>query len=430
MVFIKVLFVTVGGSDKPIVKSINKHKPDYVYFLATEDVGSQSGSRKTVDGEGLVCQDYSDEKRYSIVTQTDLEEKQYEITIVESDNPYSIYSRFIQLISRHIEKRDRVIADYTGGTKSMSAGLVLAAVEFPECELSIVTGNRVDLIKVKSGMERIKKLPRNAVYIQRQFHLCESLITQRNYDSAHKVLDNLSVDEYIEEQSFSRLYYLTKAFDDWDKFNYHAAAEKIDMYKKDELITPFNVLVKKLVKTVEWFENWSPQQKRNPPGSGFLLVYDLLTNAERKASHQLYDDAISRLYRAVEMYEQFCLMTSELRLNTSDLDVERLPKDLRTYYEIKSDEREKKVKISLKEGYDLLKNLDHPVGKVWGNWEKKILDILQKRNHSYLAHGNKPLLKVDYLEMKKIVWDFINECDQSMKFKEGLKEYEQLPRSL
>lgn len=56
----KVLLLTVGGSDAPIIKTIRYHKPDYVVFFCTEDNGKGSkGSRKGIDGEGLIYQDRS-----------------------------------------------------------------------------------------------------------------------------------------------------------------------------------------------------------------------------------------------------------------------------------------------------------------------------------------------------------------------------------
>ena len=47
----------------------------------------------------------------------------------------------------------KIIADYTGGTKSMSAGLVMAALEHQDIELQLVTGSRSDLIKVHDGSQ-------------------------------------------------------------------------------------------------------------------------------------------------------------------------------------------------------------------------------------------------------------------------------------
>lgn len=424
----KVLFVTVGGSDKPIVTSINKNLPDFVYFLATKDTDTHPGSMHTVDGEGLVCKDtITGEERLSIVSQTQLTKEQYQILLVESDDPYYTYGVAEKEIAKHLSNDDKVIIDYTGGTKSMSVGLATAGMEHHECEISIVTGIRKDLVKVKDGMERITKLPSNSVYIQRQKKLAKKLISQRDYDSAIQVLDELSFQTYIEdEQQFNRIYYLTKAFSLWDKFQYEQASVHIELYKNDEKIKPYNALINKLKNTIKWFDEWKPESK-NPPGPGFILVYDLLANAERKASHNLYDDAISRIYRAVEMYEQFCLMTGKIKMNTSNIDVTLLPQEHVEYYESKRNLRNKKIQIGLEEGFRLLKILNHPVGDVWAKWENKLKNELQKRNYSFLAHGNKPLTEKNYQEMKSVVWDFIDECDKAQDFKHGRKDYLQLP---
>ncbi|HHY73700.1 MAG TPA: TIGR02710 family CRISPR-associated protein [Bacillus bacterium] len=425
----KVLFVTVGGTDKPIVTSIIKNKPDLVYFFATETTVSNKGSKESVDGDGFVCEDNNTgEKRVSIVAQTRLLPEKYKIIIVESDNPYNTYTLAVEKIIKHLHQNDYVIVDYTGGTKSMSVGLAIAGMEFPECDITIVAGIRKDLVKIRNGMERIEKLPTNSVFIQRQLRQSENLISKRSYNAAYHILDELSANNHIaQKQQFNRLYYLAKAFDEWDKFNYHSAVDYIEMFKKDdEFINSYNSLVKKLAKTVEWFEDWKPESK-NPPGLGFILVYDLLNNAERKAEHRQYDDAIARVYRAVEMYEQFSLMTGEIKLNTSDIDVSLLPEQYVDYYEKKRSDRNKKIQIGLEEGYRLLSYLNHPVGEVWKNWEAKLRNVLQKRNYSYLAHGNKPLYESDYNEMKNVIWPFINECDQALNFKQGFKDYQQLP---
>ena len=50
----KVLILTVGGSDGPIVKCIENYRPDHVVFLCTEDEEGKKGSREIVDGGTIV----------------------------------------------------------------------------------------------------------------------------------------------------------------------------------------------------------------------------------------------------------------------------------------------------------------------------------------------------------------------------------------
>lgn len=80
----KVLLITVGGSDIPVVTSIKSLKPDRVIFFCTS---GKIGSRSTIDGEGLVCGDYVNRQRTNlrpnIMKQTGLTKEQ--TVIVEVD---------------------------------------------------------------------------------------------------------------------------------------------------------------------------------------------------------------------------------------------------------------------------------------------------------------------------------------------------------
>lgn len=422
----KVLFITVGGSPEPVITSITQNRPDFVCFLATSSDGGEAGSHVLIDGTHDVKQVDSVKSAGSIPEQTGLSAEQYCVLTVTKDDPFQVYQVCIKEISRYLSQNDRVIVDYTGGTKSMSAGLALAGSEYPECDFSIVTGKRTDLIKVKDGMARSTKLRSSNFHYQRQMRLCKTLVSEQNYNAAHQVLSNLSANHPTEgDEQFDRLYYLTKAFDEWDKFNYEAAGNYLRLYKEEQLIKPYNSLAQRLAKTINWFKS----KEGFPPPPGFLLVYDLLANAERKAAHRLYDDAVSRMYRAVELYEQFCLMTHDRKIVTSDVDLTSIPDQFKEIYESKRNETGK-IQLGLKEGYELLERLNHPVGTVWQENASKIVDVLKLRNNSFLAHGIEPVTEESFIKMKQTVWPFIESCDEANGFSKGLKDYVQLPKEL
>lgn len=425
----RVLLLTVGGSDEPIVKSIRHYQPDRVIFFCTETKGPAKGTEEMVDGEGKVCG--RNRERPSIVAQTQLRESSYKVVLVEPDDPFHCYRLALEEIEALLQDDHEVIIDYTGGTKSMSVGLASAGIEYPECQLSIVSALRTDLIKVKDGMERVSKLPVNKVYIERQIGVWRSLTQSRDYEAAGEIIHKLSTYGHIEDtEEFNRMDYLTRGFAEWDRFNYKGAAKFIEVYKQLPEIGPYNTTVKQLARVIEFVEKWSPDDRQRPPGEGFLLVYDVLKNAERKADRGFYDDAVSRIYRGVEMYAQFCLMTGNPRLKSDEIDVGALPEEWQEHYEKKRNPINKKVQIGLKECYQLLKQTQHPVGEVWGQWENRVTDVLQIRNYSYLAHGLNPVTKEQYEEVNHTIWRFIDECDRKLKFKKGLKHYQQLPMKL
>ncbi len=425
----KVLLLTVGGSDKPIVESIKRNQPDYVVFFCTEARGPEKGSRITVDGDGLVCQDRDGEARPCIVAQTGLSRDQYEIVIVEADDLYSIYKTSYETIISFLKQGNEVIVDYTGGTKSMSAGLAAAGMDHEECKFSLVKGPRLDLIKVRDGMERVSQLP-NRSFVFRQKELCQRLIEQWDYSGAARILEQIDRSGYLmpeDEDEISRLLYLSRGFELWDRFEYREAVKLIELYKTDGVIKPYNTILKQLVWTLDAYSKWTPDAPGKHPG--FLLVYDVLLNAERKAAGGYYDDAVARIYRAVEMYAQFCLRYGDPPLTSDDIDLERLPEPVRDEYKARFN-TDSKISIGLTENYNLLTKLGNPIGPVWMKWKSKIVDVLQKRNYSFLAHGFNPLTEQEYLEVRNRVWAFITECDSILGNQPNLGKAVQLPKRL
>lgn len=415
----RILVQTVGGSVAPIIKSILNYRPDYTVFICTEDSEGNKGSKDMV---------YSADYDESIVKQTKLSEDKYGIEIVPHDDPYESYRISFNLMKQYLDENNEVIADYTGGTKSMSVGLGAAAMELPNCCLSVVKGKRLDLIHIKDGMERVARLPANVVFIQKQKILCQNLIQKWNFQAAVKILESIDIMGHNGDDSeFERLLILSRGFADWDKFNYREAVKKIDVFKNDPKVEPYNKIIKQICATLKWHEEWSPDKKSYPPV--FVLAYDVLLNAERKAANANYDDAISRIYRTLEMYGQLCLRTGNPQLTSDNIDVSLLPEDKKAYYGNKRGYNNK-IQVGLKACYDLLADLEHPLKPVWNKCKQKIEDSLAKRNYSFLAHGMKPLTQKDYDDIKEIVWDFIIKCDEAQGIKKGLAEARQFPREV
>lgn len=432
----RVLILTVGGSGAPIVGCIKNYRPDRVVFLCTEDEDGNKGSRAMVDGGAIIstgreckkCRYKDVERRDNIVNQCNLSMVDYEIHAVPHDDPNKSYEIAFKLIKSFLDEGHDVTVDYTGGTKSMSVGLAMAAMEFPQCNLSVVKGKRQDLIRVRDGMERVSRLPSYTVLVQRHERLCRDLIREWNYASAVQILEEMSRTGFVDnEKEFERLLILCRGFASWDKFDYQSAVEKISFYKEDPFIASYNSTLKQICAALDWYVKWSLNNKKAPPV--FVLVYDVLLNAERRACQGNYDDAVSRIYRAIEMYGQLCLRTGTPNLTSEDIDLSLLPEQYRDHYE-KKRAANGKIQIGLTEDYELLAILGHPVKQVWESRRERILYILNKRNNSFLAHGMEPVSEKDYLEVKETVWSFISDCDLAMKLQNGLAEYVQLPKEI
>lgn len=155
-----ILICTVGGSHQPIVSAINEQRPDYVIFICTDKdpATGRPGSSIQITGTGnCIKAKPQDEKPTlpNIPAQTGLTAEQHEVCCTLSDDLGRIYLDCSNAIDAALRRfaNAKIIADYTGGTKSLSAGLAMAALEHQGIELQLVTGSRADLIKVHDGSQ-------------------------------------------------------------------------------------------------------------------------------------------------------------------------------------------------------------------------------------------------------------------------------------
>ncbi len=158
----KVLLVTVGGSFQPIVTAIRSLQPDRVIFIASD---GEKGSKSQVIGEGTPCEVRRGaeviERLPNIPAQVNLRENfQPErdlILVQDPDDLNECYSKIYSCI-RNLQQESghEIMADYTGGTKTLSAALAMAAVD---CGISlyITIAARDNLMKVERG-ELTKKV--------------------------------------------------------------------------------------------------------------------------------------------------------------------------------------------------------------------------------------------------------------------------------
>ncbi len=382
------LALTVGGSCAPLVTAVRGYAPDFVCFFASS---GPRGSRTLVDGAGAVCNGAP-----SIVAQTGLAPERYKI--VELNDPDDLpecYGKIREELAHLSTDREgwHCIADYTGGTKTMSVALALAALE-AGWELSLVTGTRPDLVKVLNGSEMAALINVWEVRARQELNRARDLFNAYAYASAGALLEGLARTGPLSnalQREVRQWVALCRAFDAWDRFDHARARQLLEPYQS-RFVPQWRFL-----KTLIGLEQ----------ATGYESVLDLVRNAERRAARGRYDDAVARLYRALEMLAQVRLGQREPPLNTSDLDVNALPGRLRRRYEAWRDARDGKIKIGLRQAYDLLADLDDPLGRAWRAHEKRVLNALKKRNASILAHGSTPLAEGDYQEMAQVVGAFM-----------------------
>ncbi len=401
----RILALTVGGSCAPVVASLRDHTPDYVCFFAST---GPKGSIEQVHGQGKPC-GRNDDKRPNIVTQAGLSREMYEVTPVENPDALSdLYDLMLNRL-REIEScygSAEYIADYTGGTKSMGAALVLAALHLG-WKISLVTGQRTNLVQVVPGTEIAEVVNVTVVRARQQVERARGLFNRYAFKSAEELLSTLlqsGIPDPDLRNQIRQYIVLCRGFDAWDKFDHSTAAHLLETIQSQ--IVPYWMFLKKLAGRAK--------------ATGYEPVLDLVRNAERRAARGRFDDAVARLYRAIEMLAQTRLRQREPALDSSNLDLERLPDTLRPRYERIREINEMRgwkpeVKLGLMEDYILLADLDDPLGKIFVPIKGQLREAIKKRNHSILAHGGTPLGERDYREMHSIASTLIHKGLEALK---------------
>ncbi len=167
----RVLICTVGGEPQPIVTAIRKNAPlDLVVFLCSAGRLASSSAltvrrptSRRVHGHCPHCgRDYvTSVKVRPLAGMAGLEERQFVVEGVEDPDDLSqvleacdrIAGRIDALWPRH---EVQVLANYTGGTKTMTLGLGLFALSRVGAgwvlQLNrVAAGGRTDLIRVRAG---------------------------------------------------------------------------------------------------------------------------------------------------------------------------------------------------------------------------------------------------------------------------------------
>ena len=290
----------------------------------------------------------------------------------------------------------------------MSAGLVAAAMDVPGVFLCVMKGLRADLRQVQAGTQRVRLSRTDATYVQRQERLLVTLLRRYDYAAAKELIDQLIQTPDLPSEIESRLQdrlILCQAFDSWDKFDHITAKNLLEPYRKDfyERILFLENIQRSLALLKGEMESTKLPKKMH----GFEAVEDLLLNAERRAHQQRFDDAVARLYRAIELAGQL-LLKIRYGLDTGRVDISLLPEALQARYAEQQVARGK-VQLALVEAYTLLAKLDAGCRSVWERRENALKNLLQLRNYSILAHGFKPISQNDYKRIRAESVEFIGE---------------------
>ncbi len=395
----KVLILTVGGAHEPIVKSLKENTPDYTVFLCSDDSSVVKGSYTQItDKVEKKNRDGTTSFLPNIPSQANLKEGTWEVVKIKYfDDLGTCYEKSICTIRdmREMLAPEEIIVDYTGGTKSMSAGLAAAALDDGNCKIVLVSGMRSDLEKVRDKTEYVKPVAYYDTLANKSLMQVASLVKRYDYAGVVDILESsirlpLSNEK---EGELKRYLDICKGFDAWDRFDHSLAYEFLNPYRKHHVT--YVIFLERIKKEVE--DN----------SISYLLVEDLLLNAERRSVQGRYEDAIGRVYRAIELTAQIRLRT-RYQQDTGNLKVELLEnigEEFRNKIERHRNSEDGKVQIGLMLSYELLAELRDPTVRPCFEVNKnRIRNFLSYRNNSLFAHGYKAIDRDTYaIEVPEIV---------------------------
>ena len=364
-----ILVCTVGGSHEPIVQAIEEASPAYVCFFCT-------------DRDQNAAQEGSISEIADISRKARLADSQFEYKIVPADDldqsVRSMRTAIDELHHRHPNRR--ICADYTGGTKTMTAALVVAALEFKNVELQLVSGPRDDLRSVKAGMASTLRASDATLRMRQEMRLHLKAWRHFGYSEAEAGLRKIRAISTTPEMNYRQMTLnISLALWHWDSFNHKEASERLRALGKYT-----NKHYPALLPTICTLTGDTP--KRTP-----ALLFDLWLNAERRASQGRYDDAVARWYRLMEWTAQWQIK-KHLDAETSNFPADILPSEA-----VVHPGPDGKLKVSLINAWKILHAQGiEPCHTFFKNQESTLLNHLSKRNDSILAHGFTPVSRADW----------------------------------
>ncbi len=423
-----VLLCTVGGSHQPILQAINTVKPRHIFFFCTgkDPVTGKSGSVSQITGEGLVIKASFGDRSPSlpnIPTQASLVEgafktqlaladdhgdkagfvegaPSFETRLVPADDLDGAWTEMREtiLLCREQFPNVQLIADYTGGTKTMTAALVCAALEFEKIELQLVTGARTNLERVTQGAGvRLASVSRLRLDRQIKQHLAPwRRFAYREAEAGLGQIGPLPADA-PDGARLGRAIALSRSLALWDDFDHKGSLE---------VLAPFAGLVSAecpwMMDCLGSLSHRSKHEGNPRDQTEALSLLDLWRNAERRAAQGRFDDAVARWYRMMEWTAQWQIR-KHLGVDTADFPSDLLPPGVSS-----TPSSDGKHKIGLYHSWRVIahsaKLRGRPAQEFAKEHGEKLRGLLDLRNNSILAHGFEPVSAKGWADMES--WTF------------------------
>lgn len=382
----KALLVSLGGSAEPIIVSASAHLPEFICFLVSQKSNLQINEvLASLNAKGFHPDHFA--------------------VVVDNENDLVDCFLKAQRCAEELSKRsyllEDVIVDYTGGTKNMTAALVLATFSrgYRFSYVGGVSRTKNDLGTVISGHEKVFTglSPWQLLEVEDRKRLA-LYFNVYQFESACAVIDELIARNPQEKRRmYEYVRIIIQAYAAWDQFAHSSARDHIDRLHKPmaEGLQFFDAdnrnIFQHLRETLNTHSSilnkLAPRELKKPVSVTRNHVIDLLSNADRRAEEGKYDDAVARLYRSLEMIGQVAFH-EKFGCSTSEVPLDKIPQSLKQDYEQRYlNKRDDFLALPLEATFMVLDEVGVIEGKQFIQNRKIFQDIQLGRNNSILAHG-------------------------------------------
>lgn len=409
-----VLICSVGGSPEPIRKSIEAQQPEYVIYVAS------LASRKTIRQEietGLAWRGIVDT---STITLSDFQNLLACVRDIRRGIEHALHEM-------GLPEDVLLVADITGGTKVMSSALTLVMMEH-NSRFAYVGGEsrtKNGLGVVESGHETFMRQDNPWEVMA----LREVRTLARAFNADHFAVALETARDLADHVSENRGFYggvrdLVQAYAQWDAFDHKSALSMLR--QAINRLKPFAFGKTRLCDQLAKFEEsmavldkvqQDAQELRSSRAAlsssvGGDYLKDLLSNARRRARAGRFDDAVARLYSAIEKSAKITLLARH-GIDNSNIDLDRVPEAMR---EVLAEARDGAglVRVGLQKSFLLLNALDDPLGRKYLAHEAELKKSLEARNQSLLAHGYNPVPEDVCARLFAIALDFLDVREEDL----------------
>ena len=252
--------------------------------------------------------------------------------IKQEDDPDACFAHFDRVLSDLIvggATPATLVADFTRGTKAMSAALVLATVRHGLPKVRYLSGGRRDERgMVVSGTEIVTEVKTTIATARRRLDDVLMFFRQGNFPAVIGLLTTTDRTDWPAQlgQEAITLSQFAAFYAAWDRLDYTTAVKAADdplFQSANYSATTFANVFAPTSEVVDWVKSLAAdlpatcQEKALPLRR---LLVDLFSNGERRLRDHQYEDALLRAYRVLELLGQ-------VRLFDRGYDSAALPPD-------------------------------------------------------------------------------------------------------